>query len=439
MKRFGRISSSTRARTTRSLIAPVLVLLSVSVFVTAQTQTSRYIYDDDGRLRAVIAPSGEAAVYDYDAAGNFTAIRRLAADTLELLTFAPRTGVPGTQVSFYGVGFGAGVSTVTFSGGVAGTLVGFTNNTITAVVPEGAATGPITINTARGTVTTVQPFVLQGVIVTPKEVSVIDGESVQFNANVLVPGDDHGVVWSVNGVEGGSDTLGRIDETGLYTGPLDAPATFDVTVRATSTAFPALEGTATVHVRSLFDFRFTISQGVSIGKGLDFTSAAAFSPGVSIGKGPAFAVAGVLSPSISIGKGASFANNSVLSPGVSVGKGAEIAAGTTFGRGVMLTKGPIISTVSPGSITQGGNITVTITGLNLNGTTNVQLFDPTGNGTSGVTASNINVNVNGSSLTVNLSINAFTPTGRKIIVVTTSTAHSVRADVNVNTIQITPP
>jgi YD repeat-containing protein len=415
------------------------VVLSLSIFASAQTQTSRYIYDDDGRLRAVIAPSGEAAVYDYDAAGNFTAIRRLAADALELLTFAPRSGVPGIQVVFQGVGFGAGVSAVTFTGGVAGTIVEFTNNTITAIVPEGTVTGPITITTIRGTVMTAVPFVLEGVIVNPIEVSVIDGESVQFNANVIVPGDDHGVIWTVNGVEGGSDILGRIDETGLYTGPLDVPATFNVTVRATSTAFPTLEGTATVHVRSLSDFRYTITPGVSIAKGGAFATPFVFGPGVSVGKGPAFTVASVFTPGVSIGKGASFINQSVLSRGIAIGKNANFANGGAFSAGVMLTKGPIISAISPPGITQGSTVTITLNGLNFSGANDVRLLNLDGSDPFGVTASNIIVNGNGTSLTVTLSTQTFTSVGRKIVVVTTPTAHSLRTDVNVNTIQITPP
>jgi len=415
------------------------VLLSFCVFATAQTQTSRYIYDDDGRLRAVIAPNGEAAVYDYDAAGNFTAIRRLAADALELLTFVPRSGPPGTQVIFHGVGFGAGVSTVTFGGGVTGQLVGFTNDTITAIVPEGAVTGLVEIITARGTVTTAVPFVVQGVIVNPKEVSVIDGESVQFNATVIVPGDDQSVSWSVNGVEGGSDILGRVDETGLYTAPPDPPASFNVTVRAVSVAFPALEGTAIVHVRSVSDFRFTISPGVSIGKGEPFTTPFVFAPGVSIGKGEAFATGFIFSPGLSVGKGDPFTNGALFSRGVAVGKGPNISNTGAFSSGVTLTKGPIITAVSPATITQGTEITITISGLNLNNTNDVQLVDLSGFVIAGVTASNINVNANGASLTAKLSISAFTSVGRKIVVLTTPTAHSLRSDVNVNTIQITPP
>lgn len=397
------------------------MLLILTVFAAAQEQTSRYVYDDDGRLRAVIAPNGEAAVYEYDSAGNFTAIRRLGADALELLAFAPRSGLPGTRVTFYGVGFGAGVSSVTFSGGAVGTLVGFTNTTITAIVPEGTVTGPVTINTARGTLMTATPFVLQGIILNPTEVAVLDEESVQFNATVIVPGDDQEVVWSVNGVEGGSDALGRITEAGLYTGPPDPPASFDISVQATSLALPTLVGTAIVHVRSLSDFRFTLSPGVSIGKGEGFTNASALSPGVSVGKGEGFTYGAALSRGVAVGKGADFANAAAFSPGVA------------------LTKGPVISAVSPGSIAQGSNTTVTLNGSNFGGASGVRLFNPDGSETFGVAASNINVNGNGSSLTVNLSLQTNASLGRKIIVVTTPTAHSVRSDVNVNAIQIIAP
>lgn len=403
MNPFKRNSRSTAGGLRRGVYACALSVLLLPAGAAAQVQTSRYIYDDDGRLRAVVAPGGEAAVYDYDSAGNFTAVRRLGADALELLAFAPRSGLPGTRVVFYGVGFGAGVTSVTFGGGVAGTLVGFNSTTVTALVPAGAATGPVTINTARGTLTTATPFVLQGITLDPREVSVPDGLSVQFSANVIAPGDDQEVSWRVNGVEGGGDTSGRITDEGLYTAPLDPPEDFDVSVQAVSLTFPALVGTAVVHVRVAKDFRFTLSPGVSIGKGEGFTGASVFSPGISVGKGAGFRNAGV------------------------------------FGPGVALTKGPVISAVSPGSVARGSDGVVTLGGSNFGGATGVRLFNPDGSETFGVTVSNLSVGGNGSSITVRLTVQAGATAGRKVVVVTTPTAHSVRSDVVVNTIEITAP
>ncbi len=419
MKRFKSISRSTVGNTLRRVCAAVLSLLFLSVCAEAQGQPSRYIYDDDGRLRAVIAPNGEAAVYEYDAAGNLTAVRRLGADALELLTFAPRSGLPGTVVVFYGVGFGTGVSSVTF-GGAAGTLVGFTNSTVTAVVPEGAVTGSVTINTARGSVTTAAPFVLQGVVIDPKEVSVLDGDSVQFTATVIVPGNDQEVVWSVNGVEGGSDQLGRITEAGLYTAPPDPPATLEVTVQAASLAFPTLVDAATVLVRSLSDFRFTLSPAVAVGKGPDFTNAGVLSQAVAIGKGPDY-------------------SGAALSPAVSIGKGPGYSEATAFGPGVSLTNGPVVTSVSPSSVAGGSSATVTLGGSNFNGATGVNLFNPNGSTATDVTVSNVSVAGGGSLLTMTLTVQPGASAGRRIIVVTTPTRHSVTSDVNVNTIQITTP
>lgn len=37
-----------------------------------------YVYDDAGRLRAVIDPASDTAVYAYDAVGNLTGITRQA-------------------------------------------------------------------------------------------------------------------------------------------------------------------------------------------------------------------------------------------------------------------------------------------------------------------------------------------------------------------------
>ena len=452
MRRFRRISRSNVVALPRGLLALSLILLACSVM--AQEQTSRYIYDDDGRLRAVIAPNGEAAIYDYDSAGNFTAIRRLGTDALELLTFAPRSGVPGTRVVFQGIGFGAGVTAVTFGGGAAGALVGFTNNTITAIVPSGAVTGPVTINTARGTLTTTTPFVLQGITLNPAEVSVSDGVPVQFTATVIVPGDDQELSWSVNGVEGGSEALGTITQEGLYTPPLDTPATFTVSIQAVSLAFPTLAGTAIVHVRSLSDFRFTLSTGVSIGKGEGIALQSAFSKGISIGKGDPFSNASVFSRGVAVGKGAGFSNET-FSPAISIGKGGVFSnpfvfsqgisivkgfdSANTFSPAVMLTKGPVITSVSPTSMIQGTDGTLTLTGANFGGANGVRVLNPDGSDTFGVTVNNFSVGGGGTSLTVNLSVQGFAQVGRKIIVVTTPAGHSVRSDVNVNVIQITAP
>ena len=107
----------------RQLRAAVLVCLclwlGLSFALAQQTGTTRYVYDNNGRLRAVLAPNGEAALYDYDPAGNVTAIRRLAATACETLEFTPQQGTSGALVTIYGVGLGGQVRGVSFNGVVA--------------------------------------------------------------------------------------------------------------------------------------------------------------------------------------------------------------------------------------------------------------------------------------------------------------------------------
>ena len=100
----------------------VFAVAALPLTTAAQGGTSRYVYDDNGRLRAVVAPNGEANIYDYDAAGNFTSIRRVASNFLEIFTFYPRQGVAGDQVTLIGLGFGAGVSNVSSGNGWLGFL-----------------------------------------------------------------------------------------------------------------------------------------------------------------------------------------------------------------------------------------------------------------------------------------------------------------------------
>ncbi len=215
----------------------VAIVLAAASSAHAQGSTTRYIYDDNGRLRAVIAPSGEANVYEYDAAGNITAIRRNTAGTLEVLDFSPKEGVPGTQVRITGTGFGGGVNAVAFNG-TAARIISVNAPVVVVTVPSGVTTGPITVTTLQGTATTAQPFVVKGLQLTPPSASLNTSQSVQFTAVLFPLGGDQSVLWSVNGVEGGNAAIGTITATGLYTAPMIPfpPAV----VRATSVADPSL-------------------------------------------------------------------------------------------------------------------------------------------------------------------------------------------------------
>jgi hypothetical protein len=64
--------------------------------------------------------------------------------------------------------------------------------------------------------------------------------------SATVTGAGQGVVWSVNGVEGGNGTVGTISPSGTYTAPASVPPGGSVTMRATSVAAPGAFGEATI-------------------------------------------------------------------------------------------------------------------------------------------------------------------------------------------------
>lgn len=63
-----------------------------------------------------------------------------------------------------------------------------------------------------------------------------------------VPLSPNTVSWAVNGIVGGNATVGTVSDRGLYTAPSAVPMQSDVTVTATSLAFPAKSGSVTLSV-----------------------------------------------------------------------------------------------------------------------------------------------------------------------------------------------
>ncbi|MDR7272126.1 uncharacterized protein (DUF1800 family) [Pelomonas saccharophila] len=63
-----------------------------------------------------------------------------------------------------------------------------------------------------------------------------------------VPLSPNAVTWTVNGIAGGNATVGTVSDRGLYTAPAAVPMQSDVTVTATSTAYPAQSGSVTLSI-----------------------------------------------------------------------------------------------------------------------------------------------------------------------------------------------
>lgn len=279
----------------RSVLGSALAVL-LALAPAATPGPVQYAYDAMGRLSVVADDRGDLAVYEYDAVGNLLAIRRMAVadvpDTVLIALVAPPAARRGATISIFGKGFAETPhgNDVTFNG-VRASVTTAAPTRLTVEVPSGATTGPIRLDTARGTAISPDPFrVLGALAVEPPTAVVAPGGRVQFT----VSGDGVASVrWSVDGILGGDAARGTIASDGLYV----APATLAggaVTVAATSLADPALEATARVTMlasRSLFVAAPSLVAGaVPTPRRLDVTTAAS----VGIATPTAFALAAPL-------------------------------------------------------------------------------------------------------------------------------------------------
>ncbi len=87
------------------------------------------------------------------------------------------------------------------------------------------------------------------VAVSPKTGSLLLGNSETLSADVTGT-TNTAVIWSVNGVGGGSASTGTISAGGVYTAPGDLPSTATVTVTATSVADATKSATAQISITS---------------------------------------------------------------------------------------------------------------------------------------------------------------------------------------------
>jgi YD repeat-containing protein len=135
-------------------------LFVVSLFLAAPVYADvSYTYDDLGRIKSVHSASGEVAEYVYDAVGNILQVRRVGIGQLAVTGFDPVSGAVGTSVTIDGSGFSATAAsnTVRFNG-VTAAVTSATTTSLTATVPAGAATGPISVAVGANTATSLSPF-----------------------------------------------------------------------------------------------------------------------------------------------------------------------------------------------------------------------------------------------------------------------------------------
>ena len=105
---------------------------------------------------------------------GWTAHAQAAAPTIS--DFSPQAGPVGTMVVIDGTGFAPPIS-ITFAGNVAA-AGSFTSTKITATVPFGAQTGPITVQTPGGSVSTATNYTVGAAVPTATLVTTVPTASV---------------------------------------------------------------------------------------------------------------------------------------------------------------------------------------------------------------------------------------------------------------------
>ncbi|XUP33179.1 IPT/TIG domain-containing protein [Xanthomonas axonopodis pv. vasculorum] len=170
-----------------------LLLLAALMFLSMASSAATYVYDSSGKLVAVSDDVGASARYIYDSIGNLLTVDRFAAGQLAIFTFSPGRGAPGTTVKIKGQGFSttAAQNTVKFNGVVA-TTVASTVNEITATVPAGATTGPVSVAVGTAVAASSFNFVVDAAAAAPAITSVAPtlvavGEQVTIAGKQLLP------------------------------------------------------------------------------------------------------------------------------------------------------------------------------------------------------------------------------------------------------------
>ncbi len=176
-------------------------------------------------------------------------------------TANPTTAVPGQMVSVDGSGsFASNNRTlashawaVVSSTGAAPVVTNADTPTASFIAADaGQVTLRLTVTDSQGAqdsadvrVNTPAPIT---VTVSPGTASVAAGGGTQAFAATVENTSNTSVTWQVNGVAGGSSTVGTISTAGLYTSPLLVPASSTVTVTAISNVDNTRSGSAQVTV-----------------------------------------------------------------------------------------------------------------------------------------------------------------------------------------------
>ncbi|MGH3128643.1 MAG: IPT/TIG domain-containing protein, partial [Gaiellaceae bacterium] len=153
----------------------------------------------------------------------------------KVTSFAPTSGVTGTQVTLTGTGFG-GATSVTFNGVEASAITSVTPISLKATVPPGATTGPVAITTPGGVGTSATSFAI------PLAITGFSPTSGQVGDTVVITGTGFN---GVTGVKFGDATAG---------GTIDSDTQITVTVPPGATDGPIVVANGSLSTRSAASF-----------------------------------------------------------------------------------------------------------------------------------------------------------------------------------------
>lgn len=126
----------------------------------AYAQSTRYVYDANGRVVATTTNNGASVEYGYNTLGQTGQVSApLSSGQLAIFSVVPTHGVAGTQVTVQGQGFDSNPAndTVSFNGTVATVLSASTTQLVTTV-PSGATTGTLSVKVSGQTAVSAAPF-----------------------------------------------------------------------------------------------------------------------------------------------------------------------------------------------------------------------------------------------------------------------------------------
>lgn len=235
-------------------------------------------------ILAAVSPGQTERRYTYDQIGSRTSATGImefqAAETFDI---RPRRATAGDRLNLYGVGFpidDASMVEVRI-GGVVASVLNVGSRVITIVVPSGSSGGNVELRIGSGAPRLVGSVSLRGLSIAPANVALGYGQAQQFTPT-LVGSSTAPLEWAVNGIVGGSSTVGTISNSGRYVAPSNPTAvdypfvisarapTLDVTAYAVVTSLSARTAAIQDEVRFVgnfggryerYDHTFTASEG----------------------------------------------------------------------------------------------------------------------------------------------------------------------------------